>query len=59
MAGLWSSFAKYERELIRERIMLKLEYARSQGRKGGRRHKLNAEQAALAKRMHDAGRQWP
>ena len=38
-----------------QRIQLKLAYARSQGRAGGRRHKLSAEQAALAKRMRESG----
>jgi DNA invertase Pin-like site-specific DNA recombinase len=55
IAGVLSALAEYERESIRERIALKLDYARSQGRVGGRRPKLTAEQAALARRMRDAG----
>jgi DNA invertase Pin-like site-specific DNA recombinase len=55
IAGVLASLAEYERESIRERIMLKLAHARSQGRVGGRRPKLTAEQAALAKRMRETG----
>jgi DNA invertase Pin-like site-specific DNA recombinase len=55
IAGVLSALAEYERDSIRERIALKLDYARSQGRVGGRRPKLTPEQTALARRMRDAG----
>jgi len=51
VAGILMSIAEYERELVRERTALKLEYARKSGRKFGRPAKLTADQAALARRM--------
>jgi DNA invertase Pin-like site-specific DNA recombinase len=56
IAGVLASLAEYERESIRERIMLKLAYSRSQGRVGGRRHKLDAEQVETARLMRDGGK---
>jgi DNA invertase Pin-like site-specific DNA recombinase len=38
------SFAEFEREMIRERTRAGLERARKEGRVGGRRPKLTAEQ---------------
>ncbi|MGV1005972.1 MAG: recombinase family protein [Candidatus Nanopelagicales bacterium] len=55
VAGILMSIAEYERELIRERTALKLAHARKSGVKFGRPHKLNADQAALARRMKDSG----
>ena len=55
IAGVLASLAEYERESIRERIMLKLAYSSSQGRVGGRRHKLDAEQVETARLMRDGG----
>ena len=55
VAGILMSIAEYERELIRERTALKLEHARKSGRKFGRPAKLNADQAALARRMKANG----
>jgi DNA invertase Pin-like site-specific DNA recombinase len=55
MAGILMSIAEYERELVRERTALKLEHARKSGRKFGRPTKLNADQAALARRMKSTG----
>lgn len=55
VAGIMMSIAEYERELIRERTALKLEHARKSGVKFGRPAKLNADQAALARRMKDNG----
>ena len=40
---------------VRERTALKLEHARKSGRKFGRPTKLNAEEAALARRMKSNG----
>jgi len=45
------SFAEYEREMIRERTQSGLNEARRQGRVGGRRRKLTAEQRDAAVRM--------
>jgi DNA invertase Pin-like site-specific DNA recombinase len=55
VAGILMSIAEYERELVRERTALKLEHARKSGRKFGRPAKLNADQAALARRMKANG----
>jgi DNA invertase Pin-like site-specific DNA recombinase len=55
VAGILMSIAEYERELVRERTMLKLQHARKSGVKFGRPLKLDAEQAALARRMKDSG----
>jgi DNA invertase Pin-like site-specific DNA recombinase len=55
MIGVLGSLAEYERELVRERTALKLEHARKSGRKFGRPGKLNAEEAALARRMKANG----
>ena len=55
VAGILTSIAEYERELVRERTALKLAHARKSGVKFGRPAKLNADQAALARRMKDSG----
>jgi DNA invertase Pin-like site-specific DNA recombinase len=55
VAGILMSIAEYERELVRERTALKLEHARKSGRKFGRPAKLNADQAAFARRMKSTG----
>ena len=55
IAGVLSALSEYERELVRERTLLKLEHARKLGRVGGRPLKLNADQAALALRMKANG----
>ncbi len=55
VAGILMSIAEYERELIRERTALKLEHARKSGVKFGRPAKLDADQAALARRMKESG----
>ncbi len=55
VAGILMSIAEYERELVRERTALKLEYARKSGVKFGRPAKLTADQAALARRMKESG----
>jgi DNA invertase Pin-like site-specific DNA recombinase len=55
VAGIMMSIAEYERELVRERTALKLEHARKIGVKFGRPAKLDADQAALARRMKDGG----
>jgi DNA invertase Pin-like site-specific DNA recombinase len=55
VAGILTALAEYERELVRERTMLKLDHARKSGVKFGRPAKLNADQAALARRMKESG----
>ena len=55
VAGILTSIAEYERELVKERTALKLAHARKSGVKFGRPAKLNADQAALARRMKDNG----
>jgi len=55
VAGILMSIAEYERELIRERTVLKLDHARKSGVKFGRPAKLSSEQAALARRMKESG----
>jgi DNA invertase Pin-like site-specific DNA recombinase len=56
IAGVMSSLAEYERESIRERIMLKLAHSRSLGKVGGRRPQLDAEQVETAKLMRNGGK---
>jgi DNA invertase Pin-like site-specific DNA recombinase len=55
VAGILMSIAEYERELVRERTALNLEHARKSGQKFGRPTKLNADEAALARRMKSTG----
>jgi len=55
VAGILTALSEYERELIRDRTALKLAHARKSGVRIGRPAKLNAEQAALARRMKDSG----
>ena len=55
VAGILTSIAEYERELVRERTALKLAHARKSGVKFGRPTKLNGDQAALARRMKESG----
>ena len=55
VAGILTSNAEYERELVRERTALKLAHARKSGVKFGRPTKLTSEQAALARRMKESG----
>ena len=45
---IFGALAEFERNLIRERTKAGLEAARARGRKGGRRHKLDARKRALA-----------
>jgi DNA invertase Pin-like site-specific DNA recombinase len=47
-------FAQLERDLIRQRTNEGLASARARGRKGGRRAKLTAAQAAEVKRLYEA-----
>jgi DNA invertase Pin-like site-specific DNA recombinase len=44
---IFGALAEFERNLIRERTKAGLEAARARGRKGGRRHKLDAGKRAL------------
>lgn len=55
VAGILTSIAEYERELVKERTALKLAHARKSGVKFGRPAKLNGDQAALARRMKESG----
>jgi DNA invertase Pin-like site-specific DNA recombinase len=55
VAGILMSISECERELARERTLLKLEHARRSGRKFGRPAKLTTDQAALAQRMKANG----
>lgn len=57
LTQMLGSFAEFERAMIRERTKQGLEYARSQGRKGGRRPKLTQEQRKLIVRLVDSGEQ--
>ena len=50
------SFAEFERSMIRERTRAGLEAARAQGRIGGRRPKLNANQRKEVVAMVASGR---
>jgi DNA invertase Pin-like site-specific DNA recombinase len=49
---IFGALAEFERNLIRERTKAGLEAARARGRKGGRRHKLDARKRALALELY-------
>jgi len=49
------SFAEFERAMIRERTKRGLEYARSQGRTGGRKPKLSPSQETTLLKLVEAG----
>jgi DNA invertase Pin-like site-specific DNA recombinase len=49
---IFGALAEFERNLIRERTRAGLEAARARGRKGGRRHKLDARKRALAVELY-------
>lgn len=55
MFGMLSVLAELQRELIIANTRDGLAAARLRGRKGGRRPRLNAEQAVLAQQLYDAG----
>ncbi len=55
MFGMLSVLAELQRELIIANTRDGLAAARLRGRKGGRRPRLNPEQAALAQQLYDAG----
>ncbi len=57
MMQMVGSFAEFERAMIRERTRAGLASARREGRTGGRRHKLNANQRQEIVRRITAG-QW-
>src|SRR5258706_8812231 len=52
---LFAALAEFERDLIRERTIAGLEAAKRQGRTGGRKNRLSAEQRAVARTMHQDG----
>ena len=49
---IFGALAEFERNLIRERTRAGLEAARARGRRGGRRHKLDARKRALAVELY-------
>ena len=49
---IFGALAEFERNLTRERTMAGLEAARARGRRGGRRHKLDARKRALAVELY-------
>ena len=49
---IFGALAEFERNLIRERTMAGLAAARARGRRGGRRHKLDARRRALAVELY-------
>ena len=55
LTQMLGSFAEFERAMIRERTRQGLDYARSQGRKGGRRPKLTKEQKEIIIQLVDSG----
>jgi len=55
MFGMLSVLAELQRELIVANTRDGLAAARARGRKGGRRPKLNADQALLAQQLYDDG----
>ena len=55
LVGIFGSLAQYERTLIAERAEVARGAARARGQQVGRPHALSADQAALARRMRDAG----
>lgn len=56
MMQMVGSFAEFERAMIRERTKARLDQARSEGRVGGRRPKLNAKQRAEIAESVTSGR---
>lgn len=55
LVGIFGSLAEYERSLIAERSEVAREAARARGKQTGRPRALSTDQAALARRMRDAG----
>ena len=53
---VFAALAEFERDIIRERTMAGLASARARGRMGGRPPSLDANKAALARRLHEDGR---
>ena len=49
---IFGALAEFERNLIRERTRAGLEAARARGRRGGRRHKLDARKRAMAVELY-------
>ena len=50
---IFGALAEFERTLIRDRTQASLTAARTRGRKGGRRHSLDADRRALAMRLYE------
>lgn len=50
----FAAITEFERDLIREQTLLGLQAARSRGRVGGRKKKLNAQQVRFVKTMWDS-----
>ena len=55
---IFGALAEFERTLIQDRTQAGLAAARARGRKGGRRHSLDADRRALAVRLYEE-RQMP
>jgi DNA invertase Pin-like site-specific DNA recombinase len=55
LVHMLGSFAEFERAMIRERTRRGLEYARSQGRHGGRKPKLSPAQQATILQLVETG----
>lgn len=55
LVGIFGSLAQYERALIAERSEAAREAAKARGKQTGRPRALSTDQAALARRMRDAG----
>ena len=50
------AFAEFERSMLKERTMKGLQYAREQGRIGGRKPKLNSAQLKEVTKLHEKGK---
>ncbi len=48
---MFSALAEFERNLIREHTQAGLQAARARGRKGGRKHKLTAQQIEVGRSL--------
>jgi DNA invertase Pin-like site-specific DNA recombinase len=52
---VFASLAEFERDLVRERTMARLEAARARGKKGGRKRVMGERKVALAARLMKDG----
>ena len=56
MMQMVGAFAEFERSMLKERTMKGLQYAREQGRIGGRKPKLNSAQLKEIAKLHKKGK---